>query len=137
MDAFEKAVERAFGFLEAKGFRRRRLSELESPVGTAIAFEGARVGILIGLDARDAVIDVRLTRVDAGGRVDPGGASRDLFTHLVERGYRGRAPAGRITGDPDQRAIEEALAGWADLLRSAAGPVLEDDPEALPPLRER
>ena len=134
-ERLRELVMRHFGFLESQGFRRVVADEVDTPVGSSVAFAGRHVGFLVSWDARDRCLSVRVTRARDGrlAMVGPEGYSRDLLVHAIEReGYRGkgvpRAP-GTVEGDD---AIDRELEGWAAFLRTAASGLLADRDEAIP-----
>ena len=124
---FRELALRHFGFLESRGFHRVPADEVDSPVGTSVAFAGREVGFLVAWDARDRFLSVRVTRARDGrlAMTGPDGWSRDLLVHAVERGgYRGKGVP-RASGH-DNDAIERELEAWAAFLRIEAGRLLLD-----------
>jgi hypothetical protein len=126
---FRELVLRHFGFLESRGFRRVTAGEVDSPVGTSVAFAGRHVGFLVSWDVRDRFLSVRVTRARDGrlAMVAPEGWSQDLLVYAIEReGYRGKGVP-RASGQ-DSDAIERELEAWATFLRNeAAGLLLDRD----------
>lgn len=130
---FRALVEKHFLFLAAHGFRRSPADEIESTVGTSVAYVGNHLGFLVGWDVRDRQVDVRVVRTRDGRIIETGegGYSRDLLAHLVEHaGYRGgmaRPSGARPNGD----ALEDMVASWAALLRTEGASLLADEARAL------
>jgi len=132
---FRERAATAFAFLEAKGFARSPADELESPVGASVVYAGRHVGFLVGLDVRDAAVDVRVARARDGRLVGPGPERyhANLVQHLVAHaGYRGRGPRSGSEFPRDEAALAQILAGWAEFLRAEGGALLADDAASLP-----
>jgi hypothetical protein len=126
---FRDLVLRHFEFLEARGFHRAPEDEVESSVGTSVAFAGRHVGFLVSWDARDRRVSVRVARVSKGrlAMAGPEGYSRDLLMHAIEReGYRGKGVAPAASSGQDDGGIDRELQAWAAFLRDEAGRLLLD-----------
>jgi hypothetical protein len=133
--AFRVRAASAFAFLESRGFARSPADELDSPVGGSVVYAGRNVGFLVGLDLRDALVEVRVARSREGRLVSagPDGYGVNLLQHLAAHcGYRGRGPLAGTEAPRDEASLERVLTGWADFLRAEGGALLADDAGSLP-----